>query len=324
MITEQRVDAIHNFDLGRDIDTISNGSKSKFIQLVNTKLANFVRCNTNRVLKIDDISNEFSDSEANLTGNISIPIQETFARFLIQSRNISNGEIQVDDIVIFNDNTDTFTFEKNSIVSTASTIVEVEGQTVSGSRNLVISPFDPNNDDIDIKVYKNSFNEQNLRSGTQAIGFVNLVGVSTVVSVGTTAEPIATGSTTSVDAFYATVEVQNTISGEKNHVDIYATHDGTNSYYSEYYADTSSQSNFSSNFIGTFRSRIHNNILTLDFDNSVGIASTVRINAKVIGFNTTGANDVYRFKDDAQPDGAERTINLRSGITTRTLSLIHI
>ena len=81
VITDQRVDAIHNFDLGRDIDTIAGGSKSKFIQLVNTKLANFVRCNTNRVLKIDDISNEFSDSEANLTGNIFVPIQETFSRF---------------------------------------------------------------------------------------------------------------------------------------------------------------------------------------------------------------------------------------------------
>ena len=316
VVTEQRVDAINNFDLGRDIDTIDNGSKSKFIQLVNTKLANFVQCDTNRVLKIDDISNEFSDSEANLTGNISIPIQETFVRFLIQSRNIANGEIQVDDVVIFNDNTDTFTFEKNSIVSTTNNIVEVQGKNVNGSRNLVISPTDPNNDDIDIKVYKNNFNEQNLRSGTQSIGLVNLVGVSTIVSVGTTAEPIAAGSTTSVDAFYATIEVVNTISGEKNHVDVYATHDGSDSYFSEYYADTSSQNNLSSNFIGTFRSRIHNNVLSLDFDNSVGIASTVKINAKVIGFNATGGNAVYRFKDDAQPAGAERTINLRSGITS--------
>ena len=318
VITEQRVDAINNFDLGRDIDTIGNGSKSKFIQLVNTKLANFVRCNTNRVLKIDDISNEFSDSEANLTGNISIPIQETFARFLVQSRNISSGALQVDDVVIFSDNTDTFTFEKNSIVSTASTIVEVQGSTVNGSRNLVISPFNPNDDDIDIKVYKNSFNDQNLRSGTQSIGFVNLVGVSTVVGVGSTSEPIAIGSTTDIDAFYATIEVTNTDDGEKNHVDIYATHDGTNSYYSEYYADTSSQNNFSSNFIGTFRSRIHNNVLSLDFDNSVGVASTAKINARVIGFTTSGGNDVFRFKDNAQPAGAERTINLRSGITTRT------
>ena len=196
MITEQRVDAINNFDLGKDIDTIDNGSKSKFIQLKNTKLSNCIQCNTNRVLKIDDISSQFSDSDANLSGNISIPFGETFARFLVQSRNIVNGEIQVDDVVIFNDKTDTFTFEKNSLVSTASTIVDIEGRTVNGTKNLVISPFDPNNDDIDIKVYKNSFNDQNLRSGTQAIGFVNLVGVSTVVSVGTTAEPIAAGSTT--------------------------------------------------------------------------------------------------------------------------------
>ena len=34
-----------------------------------------------------------------------------------------------------------FTFEKNSLVSTASTIVEVQGSTVNGSRNLVISPL---------------------------------------------------------------------------------------------------------------------------------------------------------------------------------------
>ena len=314
VISEERVDAVNNFDLGRDINTIENGSKSKFIQLINTKLANFVQCNTNRVLKIDDISPQFSDSEANLTGNIKVPFDETFVRFIVQSRNISSGEIQVDEVVIFSDSTDTFTFEKNSLVSTASTIVEVEGQ----GNNLVISPLDPNNDDIDIKVYKNSFNDLSLRSGTQNIGFVNLVGISTVVGVGSTAEPIAFGSTTSVDAFYATIEVQNTVSGEKNHVDIYATHDGTNSYYSEYYADTSSQGNFSSNFIGTFRSRIHNNVLSLDFDNSVGVTTDIKINAKVIGFNTTGGNDVFRFKDDAQPDGAERTVNLRSGITTRT------
>ena len=81
VITEQRVDAINNFDLGRDIDTIDNGSKSKFIQLVNTNLANFVQCNTNRVLKIDDISNEFSDSEANLTGNIRFHLMKHLLDF---------------------------------------------------------------------------------------------------------------------------------------------------------------------------------------------------------------------------------------------------
>ena len=114
VISEQRVDAINNFDLAKDIDTIDNGSKSKFIQLKNTKLAKFIQVNTNRVLKIDDISLQFSDSDANLTGKILVPFGETFARFLVQSRNILTGELQVDDVVIFEDSTDLFTFEKNN------------------------------------------------------------------------------------------------------------------------------------------------------------------------------------------------------------------
>ena len=319
VISEQRVDAINNFDLAKDIDTIDNGSKSKFIQLKNTKLAKFIQVNTNRVLKIDDISLQFSDSDANLTGKTLVPFGETFVRFLVQSRNILTGELQVDDVVIFEDSTDLFTFERNSIVSTASTIVNIEGASINGSKNLVISPTNSLDDDIDIKVFKNSFNDQILRSGTQNLGIVDLVGISTIVSVGTTAEPIASGSTTSVSAFYATVQVEDLSNNEKNYVDVYASHDGTNSYYSEYYADTSSQSNFSSNFIGSFRSRIHNNILTLDFDNStsVGAGTTnIKVSAKVVGFGTTGGNTTYRFKDDQQPDGSERSLILQSGITS--------
>ena len=320
IITDQRVDAVNNFDLAKDIDTILGftTTSSKFVQLKNTKLAKFVQCNTNRVLKVDDISSQFSDSDANLTGKISVPFGETFGRFLIQSRNIANSAIQLDEVVLFKDNNDTFTFEKNSIVSVGTTIVDIEGSTVNGSTNLEISPIDPNNDDIDIKVFKNSFNSENLRSGTTTVGAVSLVGLSTVVSVGTTAEPIASGSTTSVSAFYATVDVTDLSTNEKNHVDIYATHDGTDSFYSEYYADTSSEDGFSSNFIGSFRSRIHNNILTIDFDNSssVGAGITdIQVRAKVVGFGTIGIG-TYRFKDNAQPDGSETSMILQTGITS--------
>ena len=321
IITEQRVDAINNFDLAKDIDTILGftTTSSKFVQLKNTKLAKFIQCNTNRVLKIDDISSQFSDSDANLTGKISVPFGETFGRFLIQSRNIANNAIQLDEVVLFKDNNDTFTFEKNSVVSIGTTLVDVQGSTVAGDTNLEISPIDPNNDDIDIKVFKNSFNSENLRSGTTTVGAVSLVGLSTVVSVGTTAEPIASGSTTSVSAFYATVDVTDLSTNEKNHVDVYATHDGTDSYFSEYYADTSSENSFSSNFIGSFRSRIHNNILTIDFDNSSSVGAgvtNIQIRAKVVGFGTIGIAGTHRFKDNAQPDGSETSMVLQTGITS--------
>ena len=100
-------------------------TSSKFISIKNTKLAKFVKCNTNK-FKIDDISSLFSDSDANL-GKISVPFGETFGRFLIQSRNIANNAIQLDEVVLFKDNNDTFTFEKNSVVSVGTTIVDIEG-----------------------------------------------------------------------------------------------------------------------------------------------------------------------------------------------------
>ena len=324
IITEQRVDTINNFDDGEDIDTTDNGTKSKFVKFSRTKLANFVQCNTNRVLKIDDISSLFSNSDANLSGKLEIPVNDNFNRFLVQSRNISTGAIQLDEIVIFKDNTDTFTFEKNS-VSSASTITTLEGETVNGNTNLVIRPNDPNNDDVDVKIIKNVFNSERLKSGTQAIGSVDLIGISTVVGIGSTSERIAFGSTTDVSAFYATMEVLNISNGEKNHVDIYVSHDGTDSYFSEYYADTSTQGGVSSNFIGSFRSRIANNILSLDFDNSSSVGAGVtdiQVSAKVVGFNTLGGPGTFRFKNAGQPDGSERSFIIQTGISSVQSSAI--
>jgi len=62
-VTENRVDTINNFDLVVDIDTIED--TSVFLKLKNKKLANYIQCNTNRVLEIDDISYEFNIEDVN-------------------------------------------------------------------------------------------------------------------------------------------------------------------------------------------------------------------------------------------------------------------
>ena len=62
-VTENRVDTINNFDLVVDIDTIED--TSVFLKLKNKKLANYIQCNTNRVLEIDDISSEFNIEDVN-------------------------------------------------------------------------------------------------------------------------------------------------------------------------------------------------------------------------------------------------------------------
>ena len=69
-------------------------------------------------------------------------------------------------------------------------------------------------------------------------------------------------------AFYSTIEITDNATNEKNLVDIYATHDGTNSYFSEYYVDSGTINNFSSNFIGTFTSNLTGGVLSIDFENT--------------------------------------------------------
>ena len=312
LISEERVDTINNFDLVVDTDTTLGGSQSKFLKLRNQKLASYIECRTNRVIDIDDISSLFSNTNSTLNNRIDIDINENYESFLLQTKNPSTNEIQIDEVVVFKDNTDTFTFEKNNIGIGTQKIIDVIGFTDSATSDttLRITPTDPFDDDLDIKVYRSSFNSTLAGINTQSVGFANLIGVAK------TANPSGTINLVSApigftSAFYATVEVTDNETNEKNLVDLYATHDGTNSYFSEYYVDSGDIANFSSNFIGTFTSNLTSGVLSIDFENT-GI-HTATLRSKTVGLGTTTAGiGTFRFKDNAQLDGSERTVNLQT------------
>ena len=214
--------------------------------------------------------------------------------------------------MIFKDSTDTFTFEKNSLGIGTDKIVDVIGFTDSstGNTTLRVTPTNPFDDDLDIKVYENKFNSALSGVGTQAVGFIDLVGVSTNVGAAVTTN-IVSAPVGFTSAFYATVEVKDNTTNEKNLVDVYVTTDGTDSYFSEYYVDSGDIANFSSNFIGTFTSNLQSNILSLEYSNT-GINS-VNVRAKAVGFGTTTVGTgIYRFKDTTQLAGSERSVNLKS------------
>ena len=312
LISDQRVDTINNFDLVVDTDTIANSSQSKFIKLKNIKLSSYIECRTNRVLDIDDISSLFSNTNSTQSNRIDIPINDNYESFLIQTKNPSTEELQLDEVVVFKDNSDTFTFEKNNIGIGTQKIVDVLGFTDTSTSDtfLRITPTDPFEDDLDIKVYRSKFNSPTAGINTQSIGFANIIGVAK------TADPSATISLVSspigvTSAFYSTIEVTDNVTNEKNLVDIYTTHDGTNSYFSEYYVDSGDIANFSSNFIGTFTSNLSSGVLSIDFENT-GI-NTATIRSKTVGFGLTSVGiGTFRFKDASQIDGNERTVNLQS------------
>ena len=312
LITEKRVDTINNLDLVIDTDTLENNTKSKFVKFKNKKLSSYIECRTNRVISIDDISSQFSNAESTNNNRIDIPLTDDYTNYIVQTKNVSTNEVRLDEVVVFKDSTDTFTFEKNSLGIGTDRIVDVIGFTDSstGDSSLRITPNDPFNDDLDIKVYENRFNSSLSGVGTQSVGFINLIGVSTNVGAAVTTN-VVSAPVGLTSAFYATVEVKDTITNEKNLVDIYVTTDGTDSYFSEYYVDSGDIANFSSNFIGTFRSNLQSNILSLEYSNT-GI-NTVDVRAKTIGFGTTSVGTgTYRFKDTTQLAGSERSVNLKS------------
>ena len=309
ILEEKRVDTINNYDLTIDVDVVDN--KSKFLKLKSKKLADYIECRSNRVLKIDDISSQFSNSLSSLDQYVDLFIDEDYSRFLTQIRNPNNNDTQIVELVVLKDSDNIFTFEKSNVYNTSQELVEITGNTDEfGNSSLRFTPLDPFDSDYDIKVFKNTFNTDLTGISTQSIGFVDLTGVNRIVSAGQTSE-IISDNISNVNSYFASVEVTNNSTSEKNFVELYVTHDGTNSYFSEYYVDTGSDPVFSSNFIGTFTSSINSGILYLNYENNT--SNEVLIRSKVVGFGTTAAGiGTYRFKETGQIDGTERSIKLES------------
>ena len=140
---------------------------------------------------------------------------------------------------------------------------------------------------------------------------------------------VSSGITTSIfslnsskySAIYSNIHILNDDTSDMNYVEIYLTHDGTNTYISEYYFDDN-LTETSSGFIGSFGASISGGILSLNYTNTS--AENITVRTKNVGFGTTAVGvGTYRFKLPGQSDGAERTVvfqskfnNISSGSTS--------
>ena len=323
IIDQKRVDTINNFDFAVDVDVVNN--KSKFLRLQNTKLSPYIECRTNRVLEIDDISSLFSNTSTTLSKFLNIPINTNYARYLIQLRNPNNNYIQLSDIVLFIDEDDIFTATQTVGVTSTSELGSLQFElSAANSINLIFQPDDADNNDYDLKIFQNTFNTDLAGIGTQSIGFIDLTGSSKVVSTGSSSELISS-NINNTDAFFTSIEVKDPTTTETNFVELYATHDGTNTYISEFFTD--SEGTDVSNSIGEFTSGISTNIFSISFVNDE--ANEIFVKSSVIGIGTTAAGiGTYRFKSSGQIDGSERTVRFESNyanVSTATTvsSFIH-
>ena len=322
--SDNRVDTINNLDLVIDVDTFEN--KSKFIKFNNISLSDYILCKTNRVLKIDDISSLFSSENDQSIGvsNISqINSGNNYNRFLIQTRNIFTNETQFTELITINDDKNIFTLQKASLSSLNSenALANIEGYVDNGLNfYLRFEPEDINNSDFDIKILQDTFTSKTGVGTTQSVGFVDLISANKIVSSGITTSLFDLNSS-KYSAVYSNIHILNNDSSDMNYVEVYLTHDGTNTYISEYYFDDD-LTETSSSFIGSFGASITGGILSLNYTNTS--SETITVRTKNVGFGTTavGTGD-YRFKLPGQSNGNERTVvfqsqfnNISSGSTS--------
>jgi predicted RNA-binding protein with TRAM domain len=316
IIEENRVDTIYDFDLVVDIDTV--GTSSKFLKLKTKKLTDFIQCKSNVVLQIDNINKKFSNLDgvpSEFLNILQLNSGTSYYNLLIRISSADNSQIQLKELVILNDGSDTFLLEKGTIVNVGTGITHISGEEL-GSFSIIVDelknsylrfiPVDPYNIDYDLKLIDNEFNSSSTGIGTTSVGFVDLTGSNKDLASGITTSIISLDSN-KFTSLYVNTQVINTNTNDMNFVELYLTHDGVDTYISEYYFDSEyGTNNYSGNFIGTFGANISSGTISLNYTNNS--SNTVTTRSKIVGFGTTAVGEgIYRFKLPGQVDGLERS-----------------
>ena len=315
IIDEKRVDTINFYDNVVDIDTISNGgTKSKFVKLQSKVLADYIQCNTNRVLKIDDFSPQFRN-QSNITEEYVdiISYDNSYSEFLIQTIDPNGTDRQLTELIVLNNGLDSITLEKSSIYNTENEIADIQAYLDEfGSLSLRFTPEDSADTDYDIKVLNSSFNSILSGISTQSIGFVDLIGANKLVGVGST-EVVVGFNTNTTTSVYAKLQVYDQTREEFNFVELEIDHDGQDTYVSEFYSDSGAGN--VGGLIGSFGVSINSGILSLDFTNNS--SNQILVRGKIVGFGSTSIGiGTYRFKTDSQTDGSERSVKIESNVSS--------
>lgn len=308
VIDEKRVDTINNFDNVIDVDVVD--SKSKFLKLQNKKLTDYTTLKNLNVLKIDDISNQFSNSEAENTEFLTIEEvdDELYYNYLIRVVNEDNNEIQLTDITILSDGVNTSIVENESLYNSSSPFGSFDiDENEFDETFLKFYPNDPFNKNYDVKIIRQVFNTTSAGVGTTSIGLIDLTGSviaeNTAVGVGTTT--LISLDSSDVTSLYINTQIINEDTLEMNYVRLYITHNDTDSFMSEYYIDNT-QFSFTGDFIGSFRSELSGGVLSILYENDS--TEEIKIRSNIVGFGTTALGaGIYRFKSSDQSDGQERS-----------------
>ena len=317
IIEENRVDTIYDFDLVKDIDVV--GSSSKFLKLKNKKLTDYIECRSNVVLKIDNINRQFSDADGNpseFVNLLELNSGSSYDNILVRVSSLDDTQIQLTELILLNDESNSFLAEKSTIVNTGVGLTHISGEPIGefllvtddgdNINYLRFIPKNPFDIDYDIKLINSNFNSSSPGIGTTSVGFINLTGSNRTAATGIQTSLISVESN-KFSSLYSNVQIVDSVTKQMNFAEVYLNHDGTDTYISEYYFDSEFSTNFSSgNFIGTFGATISSGILSLNYISNS--SNLVDVRSKIVGFGTTSVGTgAYRFISPGQIPGNERS-----------------
>lgn len=334
---ESRTETINDLDFAKDFDLVDG--KSRFLKFKNIKLSDFNTVNTNRVLKIDNINDEFLSEDAELVLHTDIEqllSNNSYSDYLIKVSSNDNPYIQLSSIKVLNKGSLFLIAENESLVNSGIGSAHVDGELLGDfsieyndletKEFLRFTPKDPYNVDYNIKYLKKTILNA-IGVGTLSLNVANITNASKIVTIGQN-ENIISVPTNNFNSLHVVAHLTQQGTLDSNFVELYLTHDGNNTYISQYDFDGQEES-FSSNGIGSFTSDINSGILSLNYQNNS--VNDIIVKTRVVGFGTTGSigiNSTYRFLSTGQPSGSERSFiyqsnysNSVSGASTSIFSL---
>ena len=309
-LTPLRVDRINVFDLGYD-DEINN-NRSNAIRFnsrtPNKRLTDYLEVKTNRVLMVDDISNEFIDSD-NARGQEDYTefniVTSSMTRGVLLVRNPFTDQVQFTEIVVLTFDNNAYTLQKARVSDNFEGYGDFDGIALQSTEySLRFTPFDIENFDIDYKLFVGKFIFEN--KPRLELGPIRLGG-DTVIAPNLAATRLynANLNDTAVCIYAEVTE----LTGNPSYFEIYAFYDGADTQLATYSMDSTTFQDTNAAPVGIFTSSFSGNRLRIDFVNESG--AEVSITTKETVFKNTPSGDpIYRFKRPNIADGEERSINL--------------
>ena len=162
--------------------TFNVNFKYKIIKIDNNNISTIDESMSDKIhtLKIDDINRQFSDADGNPSEFINLLELNSgvsYDNILVRVSSLDNTEIQLTELVLLNDGSNSFLVEKSTLVNTGVGLTHISGEPigefilieddVDDNTYLRFIPNDPFNIDYDVKNVNNIQPDESIKNCTQ-------------------------------------------------------------------------------------------------------------------------------------------------------------